>query len=97
MIRWTGRGLLALTGRGVRDWSRAGSERAPAYVRLDRRIEREWFFQEWDAVAYMDLRSLINRENMVGFKDTKDSAFPDRLRPIDGVGPLPTFGFSVEY
>ncbi|MBT8396080.1 MAG: TonB-dependent receptor [Gemmatimonadetes bacterium] len=86
-----------LTGRGVRDWSRAGSERAPAYVRLDLRIERQWFFQRWDAVVYFDFQNLLGRENTVGFSYTQDPAFPDRLRPIDSVGLLPTFGFSVEF
>ncbi len=86
-----------LTGRGVRDWSRAGSERAPAYARLDFRVEREWFFQGWDAVVYLDIQNLLNRENTVGFSYTQDPAFTDRLRPIDSVGLLPTFGFSVEF
>jgi hypothetical protein len=86
-----------LTGRGVRDWSRAGSERAPGYVRLDLRIEREWFFESWDAVVYLDFQNLLARENTVGFSYTQDPAFPDRLRPIDSVGLLPTFGFSVEF
>jgi hypothetical protein len=86
-----------LTGRGVRDWSRAGSERSPAYVRLDLRVEREWFFQAWDAVVYLDFQNLLNRTNTVGFSYTQDPAYPDRLRPIDSVGFLPTFGFSVEF
>ena len=86
-----------LTGRGVRDWSQAGSERAPAYARLDLRVEREWFFRGWDAVVYLDFQNVLNRENPVGFSYTQDPAFPDRLRPIDSVGFLPTFGFSVEF
>ncbi|MGD2122185.1 MAG: TonB-dependent receptor plug domain-containing protein [Gemmatimonadota bacterium] len=86
-----------LTGRGIRDWSRTGSERGPAYVRLDLRIEREWFFQKWDAVVYLDFQNLLNRENTVGFSYTQDPAYPNRLRPIDSVGFLPTFGFSVEF
>ncbi len=86
-----------LTGRGVRDWSRAGSERGPAYARLDLRVERAWFFEAWDAVVYLDFQNLLNRENTVGFSYTQDPAFPDRLRPIDSVGFLPTFGFSVEF
>jgi hypothetical protein len=86
-----------LTGRGVRDWSRAGSERSPAYVRMDVRIEREWFFGGWDLVAYLDLQNALNRTNTVGFSYTQDPKYPDRLRPIDGVTFLPSFGFSVEF
>jgi hypothetical protein len=86
-----------LTGRGVKDWSRAGSQRSPAYVRLDLRVEREWFFGGWNAVVYLDLQNLLNRPNTVGFSYTEDPDYPDRLRPIDGVSLLPTFGFSVEF
>jgi len=86
-----------VSGRGVKDWSRAGDLRSPAYARLDLRVEREWFFQGWDAVVYLDLQNVLNRENTVGFRYTEDPAYPDRLRPLDGVGLLPTFGFSVEF
>jgi len=86
-----------LTGRGVRDWSRAGEERSPAYVRLDLRIEREWFFGGWDLVTYLDLQNLLDRPNPAGNLYTEDPAFPNRLRPLEGVGLLPTFGFSVEF
>ena len=86
-----------LSGRGVRDWSRAGEERSPTYARLDLRIEREWFFQRWDAAVYVDLQNALNRSNSLGFSYTEDPAYPDRLRPLESVGLLPTFGFSVEF
>ena len=86
-----------VTGRGVRDWSRAGEERSPAYSRLDLRVEREWFFQGWDAVVYFDFQNVLNRSNTVGFTYTQDPAYPDRLRPVENVAFLPTFGFSVEF
>jgi hypothetical protein len=86
-----------LTGRGVRDWGRIGEERSPAYSRLDIRVEREWFFGGWNAIVYLDLQNLLNRPNTVGYSYTQDPAYPDRLRPIDGVAFLPTFGFSVEF
>jgi hypothetical protein len=86
-----------LTGRGVRDWGRVGEERSPAYARLDVRVEREWFFSGWNAVVYLDLQNVLNRANTVGFAYTQDPDYPDRLRPIDSVSFLPTFGFSVEF
>jgi hypothetical protein len=86
-----------LTGRGVRDWSRAGEERSPDYVRLDLRVEREWFFGGWDAVVYLDFQNVLNRANTVGMAYTQDPAYPDRLRPLESVSFLPTFGFSVEF
>ncbi len=86
-----------LTGRGVRDWSRAGAERSPAYARFDIRVEREWFLGGWDAVVYLDFQNVLNRANTVGFQYTQDPAYPDRLRPVESVAFLPTFGFSVEF
>ena len=86
-----------LTGRGVRDWGRAGEERSPAYARLDLRVEREWFFNGWDALVYVDFQNVLNRTNTVGVAYTQDPAYPDRLRPLDSVSFLPTFGFSVEF
>jgi hypothetical protein len=87
----------AVSGRGVKDWSRVGEERSPAYARLDVRVEREWFFGGWDLVVYLDLQNVLNRSNTYGFIYTEDPAYPERLRPLDSVPLLPTFGFSVEF
>jgi hypothetical protein len=86
-----------LTGRGVRDWSRAGESRSPAYSRLDLRVEREWFFNGWDAIVYLDFQNVLNRSNPIDVRYTQDPTYPDNLRPVDGVSFLPTFGFSVEF
>jgi hypothetical protein len=86
-----------VTGRGVPDWSRIGEVRTPAYARLDVRGERRISFPGWNAVIYLDLQNVLNRANVVGFTYTEDPAFPDRSRPIDGAGLLPTFGFSIEF
>jgi len=87
----------ALTGRGIPDWSRIGSVRTPAYARLDVRVERWLSFEEWNAMLYLDVQNVLNRENAVGFSYTEDPAYPSRIRPIDGSGFLPTFGFSIEF
>jgi hypothetical protein len=87
----------ALSGRGVRDWNRVGAERSPAYSRLDLRVEREWFFGGWDLVVYLDVQNVLNRANSFGFIYTEDPTYPDRLRPLESVPFLPTFGFSVEF
>jgi hypothetical protein len=86
-----------LTGRGVRDWGRAGKERSDAYTRLDLRIEREWFFEGWDAIVYLDFQNILNRPNTVGLAYTQDPKYPDNLRPLESAAFLPTFGFSVEF
>jgi len=86
-----------ITGRGVPDWSRIGEVRTPAYSRLDIRAERRFSFPGWNGVVYVDLQNILNRENVVGYAYTQDPSFPDRIRPLDGSGLLPTFGFSVEF
>lgn len=87
----------ALTGRGVPDWERIGEVRTAAYARLDLRAERMLSFSGWNAVLYLDLQNVLGRANPVGFSYTEDPAFPERIRPVEGVGFLPTFGFSVEF
>ena len=87
----------AITGRGVPDWARLGEVRTPGYVRLDARIERRLDFPAWNAVLFLDVQNILNRENAVGFAYTEDPAFENRIRPIDGSGLLPTFGFSIEF
>ena len=87
----------AITGRGVPDWARIGEVRTPGYARLDLRAERRLDFSSWNAVFYMDLQNVLGRANAVGYGYTEDPAFPERIRPIDGSGFLPTFGFSIEF
>jgi len=81
----------------VPDWARIGEVRTPSYVRLDVRAERRLDFSSWNAVFFLDLQNVLGRENAVGFAYTEDPAFAHRIRPIDGSGFLPTFGFSIEF
>ena len=87
----------AVTGRGVPDWDRIGDIRTPGYVRLDLRVDRRLSRAGWNAVFYVDLQNVLNRQNVVGFTYTENPAYPNRVMPIDGSGFLPTFGFSIEF
>ena len=87
----------AVTGRGVPDWDRIGDIRTPGYVRLDLRVDRRFSRAGWNAVFYVDLQNVLNRQNVVGFTYTENPAYPNRVMPIDGSGFLPTFGFSIEF
>ena len=87
----------ALTGRGIPDWDRVGQIRTPAYLRLDLRAERRVSYAGWNAVFYLDLQNVLNRKNAVGFAYTESPEYSNRIRPIDGAGLLPTFGFSIEF
>jgi hypothetical protein len=87
----------ARSGRGVLDWDRVGALRTPAYARLDLRVERAFSFDGWNAVVFLDVQNVLGRENVAGFRYTEDPDVPDRIRPVDGAGLLPTFGFSIEF
>jgi hypothetical protein len=86
-----------LTGRGVSDWDRIGAERTPVYARLDLRAERRFDFDGWNAVVFLDVQNVLNRENPIGWLYTQDPTYPDNRRPVDGTALLPFFGFSVEF
>ena len=86
-----------ISGNGVPDIDRLNALRAPAYVRLDVRVDRTWRLGPTSGVVYLDVQNVTNRTNVFGFRYTEDPAFPDNRRPIDNVGLLPNFGFSVEF
>ena len=50
-----------------------------------------------NAVVYLDVQNVLDRENVFGLEYTEDPAEPDRLREQTNVGRLPTIGFSVEF
>ncbi|MFT4605743.1 MAG: hypothetical protein ACI9W4_002487 [Rhodothermales bacterium] len=87
----------ALTGRGAPDYGRVNSLRTPAYMRLDLRVDRRFSLVRWNAEVYIDIQNVTNRQNLFGYRFTVDPEFPDNLRPIENVGLLPIFGFSVEW
>jgi hypothetical protein len=61
------------------------------------RPERRVSYTGWNAVFYLDLQNVLNRKNAVGFAYTESPEYPNRIRPIDGAGLLPTFGFNIEF
>jgi hypothetical protein len=86
-----------ITGRGVPDWDRVGSERTPTYSRVDVRVEKTFSFPRWNGRVYLDLQNVLNADNPVAYRYTEDPAFPDNRRPVSGAGLLPTIGFTIEW
>ncbi|MGE3705119.1 MAG: TonB-dependent receptor [Vicinamibacterales bacterium] len=72
--------------RGVYDVTRVNAERAPAYVRLDLRLDRRFTFQDADLLVFLGVQNVLNRENFAGLvwnsylnratKNTQLGAFP---------------------
>jgi hypothetical protein len=90
-------GEFARTGRGVPDLDRISAERVPTYARFDLRAERTFDLGRWNGRVYLDIQNVLARENVIGFNFSQDPALAGGLRPIDGTGLLPFFGFSVEF
>lgn len=86
-----------VTGRAVPDWDRIGEQRTDTYARWDIRVERRFNRSGWNAVLYLDVQNVLDRENSIGFTYTRDPQFADGLRPLGGTGRLPFFGFSIEF
>lgn len=77
------------TGKGYLDYSRFNQLRLRAFHQLDIRVDREFFFQKWSLIAYIDI------QNLYGFK----AQSPDILvREEDPAGnPLPATGEPPRY
>lgn len=43
------------------------SERNPAFVRLDARVEKKWTFSLWSLALYLDVQNVLNSPNREGF------------------------------
>ncbi|HRK75370.1 MAG TPA: TonB-dependent receptor, partial [Rhodothermales bacterium] len=86
-----------ITGRGVQDFSKLNSLRMPAYHRLDFRVDRRFFFNKLNGVAYIDIQNLYNHDNLFTYTYTQDPAYPNNLRPSSQVSFLPNIGFSIEW
>lgn len=61
------------------------SERNPAYVRLDTRVEKKWTFTKWSLALYLDVQNVLNSPNREGFSYSYD------FRTRDGARGLPIF------
>ncbi|MEM9664177.1 MAG: TonB-dependent receptor [Bacteroidota bacterium] len=88
----------ALSRRGVPDFDRLNAERTAAYARWDLRVDRRFTLsRRFNGVVYLDIQNVLDRQNVFALEYTEDPAEPDRLRESDGVGRLPTIGFSLEF
>lgn len=86
-----------ITGRGVQDFAKLNSLRMPAYHRLDFRVDRRFFFNKLNGVAYIDIQNLYNRDNIFTYTYTQDPQYANNLRPSSQVSFLPNIGFSIEW
>ena len=78
------------------------TERPPYQIvqSLSSQVEiRQYEEQTWISTSYQtdDASFPVLASYIFGFRYTVDPDYPDNERPIDNVGLLPTFGFSIEW
>jgi hypothetical protein len=47
---------------GLPDYSRLNSERIDAFHQLDIRVDKKWFFENWNLNLFLDIQNVYNRE-----------------------------------
>lgn len=72
---------------------RTMSERNPAFMRLDARIEKKWTFSLWSLAVYLDLQNALNSPNREGFAYSYDYS---RREGVRGLPVLPSIGLRGE-
>ncbi|MCK6545208.1 TonB-dependent receptor, partial [Myxococcota bacterium] len=85
---------LADDGRWAPIYDDEPSERLPAFVQLDVRIDKEWVFRDVVATAFVDVQNLLNRDNSEGWQYNFD--YSER-RPFRGLPILPTAGVRIAF
>lgn len=48
------------------------SDRNPAFMRLDARVEKKWTFSQWSLAVYLDVQNVLNSPNRDGFSYNYD-------------------------
>jgi hypothetical protein len=64
-------------------------QRFPHYARLDIRIDRRFFFKNWNMVTYFDMINILNRDNIWDYSynedGTRDKILQYKVLPVGGV------------
>ncbi|MFZ1728696.1 MAG: TonB-dependent receptor [Bacteroidota bacterium] len=91
----TGTPYTPFLPNGQPDYPAFNGGRLPDFHSLDLRIDRRWFFNNWNLVTYIDVQNVYNRKNVQAYRwDPRNS----RIEASGGaIGILPTIGVSAEF
>ena len=67
--------------------------RHPPYVRLDLRIDRRFFYKNWNIVTYFDMINVFNRDNLWDYSYDEDGT----IKKILQYKVLPVGGITIEF
>ena len=81
------------TGTYVRIPGEPNSTRQPTFNQIDLRVDREWTYDTWRLVGYLDLRNTLNTANASGFQYNYD--FTQRTQAYE-IPIIPSFGLRGE-
>jgi hypothetical protein len=73
--------------------SKPFSARLPAFHQLDVRLDKQWDFDAWKLMLYVELRNAYNRENAEAITYNYDYS---RNKPVSGLPLLPVLGIRGE-
>lgn len=82
------------TGTYVTTTGEVNSTRQPTFHQLDIRVDREWTFDTWRLIGYLDLRNATNRANAAGFQYNYD--YTERTQAFE-IPIIPSFGLRGEF
>jgi hypothetical protein len=83
--------LSAAQRRGVYDLSRVNAERAPAYFRLDLRLDRTVRVGDRLATIFAGAQNVTNRRNFAGYAWDRRN---NRLKLLEQLGVFPVVGLE---
>lgn len=70
------------------------STRQPTFNQIDLRVDREWTYDTWRLIGYLDLRNALNTANASGYSYNYD--FTQRTRAYE-IPIIPSFGLRGEF
>ena len=69
------------------------TSRYPYYQRFDLRIDRRYFFKEWNLVTYFDMMNVFNRKNIWDYSYKSNG----KIENIYQFSVMPIGGLSIEF
>lgn len=73
------------------------SERLPAFVQLDLRLDRRFLFNTWKMNAYLDILNVTNRQNVTGYDYGDDLENVDNPEESTSLPIFPSFGIEAKF
>jgi hypothetical protein len=86
--------LSVQSGRGIYDMSNYQNAKLPYYLRIDARIDKEFYLGSSKLILYAEVQNILNRTNIWGYNWSWKLG---RIEPIKQWSILPVIGISIKY